>query len=333
MKFLSLSLVLLLGTLTYAGDNVLYSFQGAPDGQLPLAGLASDPAGNFYGTTIKGGTGPCTSSSGSGCGTIFKASPSGSGWTETVLYSFQDKKDGEYPFAGLAVDASGNLYGTTSSSGPCPPACGNVFEFSASGVFTVIHKFGGGLDGGIPMSGPTVDSSGIIYGTTTGANSSDYGTVYRMSNSSGKWKLTTLYRFKGGSDGGGPSGTPLIGPDGSLYGAAFLGGKGGVIYQVYRTNVWREKVIYFFGAHGGPWDNLAFDSKGNIYGVTEDDIVYQLTPGTNGKWTEKVLHHMNQTRRHNDGWGARGGVAIDAAGNVYGVTVGGGTRDRLYHLI
>ena len=134
-----------------------------------------------------------------------------------------------------------------------------------------------------------------------------------------------MYRFKGGSDGGAPSGTPLIGPDGSLYGAAFLGGKGGVIYQVYRTNVWREKVIYFFGAHGGPWDNLAFDSKGNIYGVTEDDIVYQLTPGTNGKWTEKVLHHMNQTRRHNDGWGARGGVAIDAAGNVYGVTVGGGT--------
>ena len=96
---------------------------------------------------------------------IFKASPSGSGWTETVLYSFQDKKDGEYPFAGLAVDASGNLYGTTSSSGPCPPACGNVFEFSASGVFTVIHKFGGGLDGGIPMSGPTLDSSGRIYGT------------------------------------------------------------------------------------------------------------------------------------------------------------------------
>lgn len=324
MKFLSLSLVLLLGTLTYAGDNVLYSFQGAPDGQLPLAGLASDPAGNFYGTTIKGGTGPCTSSSGSGCGTIFKASPSGSGWTETVLYSFQDKKDGEYPFAGLAVDASGNLYGTTSSSGSCPPACGNVFEFSASGVFTVIHKFGGGLDGGIPMSGPTVDSSGIIYGTTTGANSSDYGTVYRMSNSSGKWKLTTLYRFKGGSDGGAPSGTPLIGPDGSLYGAAFLGGKGGVIYQVYRTNVWREKVIYFFGAHGGPWDNLAFDSKGNIYGVTEDDIVYQLTPGTNGKWTEKVLHHMNDTRRHNDGYGVTGGVAIDAAGDVYGLTKNGG---------
>ena len=154
MKHLAISIVLLLGSLSYAGDTVLYSFHGAPDGQLPLAGLVSDSAGNLYGTTIKGGTGPCTSSTGNGCGVIFKLSPSGNGWSETVLYSFRDKNDGEYPFAGLAIDASGNLYGTTSSSGPCPPACGNVLEFSASGVFTVVHRFGGGLDGGIPMSGP-----------------------------------------------------------------------------------------------------------------------------------------------------------------------------------
>ena len=175
MKFLPLSLVLLLGTLAYAGENVLYSFQGPPDGHLPLAGLVTDSSGNFYGTTIYGGDGPCTSPDGDGCGIIFKVSPSGGGWTETVLYSFQDKNDGEYPFAGLAIDASGNLYGTTSGARPCPPNCGNVFEFSSSGVFKVLHKFGGGADGGDPQSGLAINSAGTLYGTTIGTG---HGTVF-----------------------------------------------------------------------------------------------------------------------------------------------------------
>ncbi len=98
-----------------------------------------------------------------------------------------------------------------------------------------------------------------------------------------------------------------------------------MIYRVYKTKTWHEKVIYFFGKHGGPIDNLAFDAKGNIYGVTESDIVYQLTPGTDGKWSEKVLHHMNDTRRHNDGYGVTGGVVIDAVGTVYGLTKNGGS--------
>jgi hypothetical protein len=324
MKRLLICLLALFSTLAYAGDAVLYSFQGAPDGQLPLAGMASDSAGNLYGTTNKGGSGPCTSSGGNGCGTIFKVSSSGNGWTETVLYRFQGKNDGRYPIAGLAIDPDGNLYGGTPGTvgvGSCPPACGNVFEFSSAGVFTVLHRFTGGLDGTLPTTGLAIDSSGRLYGTTDGTG---HGTVFQLSNSSGKWKLTTLYAFMGGTDGGDPTGTPLLGPDGSLYGGAALGGTGGVIYRVYKTKAWHEKVIYFFGTHGEPRDNLAFDATGNIYGVTEGDIVYQLSRGKYGKWSEKVLHHMNDTRRHNDGSGVRGGVAIDAAGNIYGVTVSGG---------
>ena len=326
MKFVPLSLVLLLGTLAYPADTVLYSFQGVPDGQVPSAGLVSDSAGNLYGTTMYGGSGPCTFVDGDGCGAIFKVSPSANGWTETVLYSFQGKNDGRYPIAGLSIDTAGNLYGTTPGRvgvGSCPPACGNVFKLSSTGVFTVLHKFTGGIDGTLPTTGLAIDSSGRLYGTTDGTG---HGTVFQLVNSSGNWKLTTLYAFSGGKDGSGPSGDPLVAPDGSVYGAAIQGGAGtGVIYRVYKTKAWHEKAIYLFGEHGGPRDNLAFDSKGNIDGVTEDDIVYQLTPGKNGKWTEKVLHHMNDTRRHNDGFGVRGGVAIDATGNVYGVTVSGGT--------
>ena len=323
MKVLPLSLVLLLGTLAYPADTVLYSFQGAPDGQLPLAGVVSDSAGNLYGTTIYGGSGPCTSADGNGCGVIFKISPSAGGWTGTVLYSFQGQQDGQYPIAGLAIDPSGNLYGTTPGVvgvGSCPPACGNVFEYSSAGAFTALHEFTGGVDGSLPTTGVAIDFSGRLYGTTGTGD----GTVFQLANRSGRWKLTTLYAFTGGSDEGDPSGTPLIGPDGSLYGAALLGGRGGVIYRVYKTKAWHEKAIYRFGEHGGPIDNLTFDANGNIYGVTGSDIVYQLTPGSDGKWTEKVLHHMNDTRRHNDGYGVRGGVAIDTAGNVYGGTKNGG---------
>jgi uncharacterized repeat protein (TIGR03803 family) len=65
-----------------------------------------------------------------GCGTVFELSPNGSGgWTETLLYSFQGASDGQFPFAGVIFDQSGNLYGTASGG----PGFGTVFELSPHG--------------------------------------------------------------------------------------------------------------------------------------------------------------------------------------------------------
>ena len=108
-------------------ENVLYSFSGFGDGLNPAAGVIFDPAGNFYGTTASGGQG--------GNGTVYELTPSGSGWTEKAIYTFQDGADGSDPQASLVVDAAGNLYGTdaTLRFTNCRPqtAAGRFLSFTA----------------------------------------------------------------------------------------------------------------------------------------------------------------------------------------------------------
>jgi uncharacterized repeat protein (TIGR03803 family) len=117
-------------------EKVLHVFGVHKFGQMPLAGLVFDGAGNLYGTTYYGGAGDCTSNADTGCGTVFELSPqAGGNWTEKVLHNFNNNgSDGIYPRAGLILDASGNLYGTTGygGTGACgtvaPTGCGTVFE-------------------------------------------------------------------------------------------------------------------------------------------------------------------------------------------------------------
>src|SRR5271169_656842 len=99
--------------------NTIYTFTGLGDGAFPLASLATDNAGNLYGTTgAGGGLGNCTGAVfafASGCGTVFKLSPptaAGGPWTETVLHSFSGGNDGQEPWGTLLLNG-GVLYGTT----------------------------------------------------------------------------------------------------------------------------------------------------------------------------------------------------------------------------
>jgi len=81
-------------------DQVLYTFTGGQDGENPLATLTLDNAGNLYGTTNVGGTPGCGDF---GCGTVYELTPSGSGWTEHILYKFQGGSDGDQPYAGSTI--------------------------------------------------------------------------------------------------------------------------------------------------------------------------------------------------------------------------------------
>jgi hypothetical protein len=99
-------------------EATLANFGGSRDGSNPSAGLIRDPITRaFYGVTAAGGIG-CLRL---GCGTVFSLTPPAAGkknWTETVLHSFgASANDGKYPQARLAIDAAGNLYGTTVSGG------------------------------------------------------------------------------------------------------------------------------------------------------------------------------------------------------------------------
>jgi len=157
--------------------NVLYDFKGMPDGANPYGGLISDAAGNLYGTTYFGGQ--------AGMGTVFQLTPGPNGkWQENILYSFQGGTDGSLPTTTLIFDASGVLYGTTSTGGRPSCDCGTVFKLTLSGGSwneKIIHFFGKRRDGSYPNYGLTFDQAGNLYGATPAGGSGGQGTVFRLS--------------------------------------------------------------------------------------------------------------------------------------------------------
>jgi len=159
-------------------EAMLYSFAGGTDGSEPVGGLVLDAEGNLYGTTESGGVY-------SYWGEVFKLSPNAGSWTKKTIHSFTSVNgDGRYPQETLAIDDSGNLYGTTSSGGTniCPN-CGMVFELSPVGSGyheTILYDFNDDTNGGVPYSSIILDSHGNLYGTTTQYGGGDQGTVFEI---------------------------------------------------------------------------------------------------------------------------------------------------------
>ena len=157
--------------------TTLHSFDNT-DGSTPAGGLVQATNGNFYGTTVGGGTsGSCGVS---GCGTVFEITPAG---ILTTLHNF-DGTDGSSP-GGLVQATSGNFYGTTASSVNCGVSgCGTVFEITPTGKLTTLHSFDN-TDGNFP-NGLLQATNGNFYGTTAGGGTSGNcpdgcGTVFRLS--------------------------------------------------------------------------------------------------------------------------------------------------------
>ena len=214
-------------------ESVLYAFHNSPDGAFPVSGVVFDQAGNLYGTTIGGGTG--LNCEASGCGTVFQLTPSGSGWTETVLHSFDYINDGAVPQGGLIIDSSGNLYGDTVFS-PNNNGNGTVFELTSSGgvwTYTMLSSLPEPFFGIMgPFGALTMDASGNLYGTTFGSGDTDVcvygcGTVFQLAPSAGGWVFNLLYEFTGTIDGAGPSDGVILDRNGNLYGTASEAGAGG----------------------------------------------------------------------------------------------------------
>ena len=340
MKPLAISLVLVFSTLlVHAGETVLYSFKGSPDGYAPVGGLISDQSGNLFGVTMQGGA--------NGLGTVFDLSPNGSGgWNETVLYNFTGGTDGQYPFAGLTMDSQGNLYGTTfGGTSNCAPKCGSVFELSPSAngwTIKALHTFIGGKDGGIVAGGVVMDFAGHLYGTTASFGPKGYGTTFRLTKSGSNWTLTTLHAFDIGVDGGVPKGLLVVDPDGAIYGTTEFGGTlirnqaFGVFYKLSLNTKgkWIEKVLYSFkgaGDGGNPTYGLVADQRGNLYGVSTNfppgrGNVFEFSPKPPNSWTKKTIYQFPAWHLR-DPDGPNGPVVIDQSGHVYGVTADGGTAD------
>jgi uncharacterized repeat protein (TIGR03803 family) len=261
-------------------------------GDFPQSELIFDAAGSLYGTAYGGGA--LSLGGGSGCwpdcGNVYKLTPSGGTWTETVLYDFtgyQYGDDGAFPIGGLIFDKAGNLYGTNTNYGNC--GFGTIFKLNAPGWNeTLLHDFCGGPEGGKPVSSLIADAAGNFYGATPGALPG-YGTIrgsaYMLKPTGGGWNYLVLYTFP--EYGGGPAGQLVMDGAGNLYGTTIAGGLSGcgsygcgTIFKLTPSGgSWTYTELYDFtgGSDGGnPYSNLVMDSNGNFYGTAS-------TGGQSGK--------------------------------------------------
>jgi uncharacterized repeat protein (TIGR03803 family) len=192
-------------------ESVLYAFLGGLVAG-PASGVILDNAGNLYGTTTNQG------------GALYQLMPSGVGWAENTLFTFENNGNGWYPYGGLIFDHSGNIYGTTYSGGINHG--GTAFEATSSnGMWTlnVIYSFRGFplCDG--PSASLVMDVAGNLYGTTV-CGPQGYGSVFKLTPSAGGWTYTDLHDFTGNSDGAYPYSNVVLDTSGNLYGTASAGG-------------------------------------------------------------------------------------------------------------
>ena len=281
-------------------ESILYSFSCTnPIGILPMNGVIMDAAGNLYGTTTPNGgipgtvfelspsnagwiyqtiytsgvdnpTGVTMDAAGNIYGattsSVFQLSPNGSGgFIPNVIHTFAGPPtDGINAMGTPALDRDGNLYGTTYAGGASDN--GTVYKLSpgqnGSWKEEVLYSFTGGVDGGKPIAGVSLDLRKNIYGTTSLGGTRGKGTVFELKgivvpfgNSCGSagsggtagqgttfglrssgtvcYRYVPLWSFKG-LDGANPSGSPVLDNACNLYGTTPYGGLTGkgVVYKV-----------------------------------------------------------------------------------------------------
>jgi len=175
-------------------ETALYSFTSTSDGGLPQSGLVFDKAGNLYGMTRHGGLSSGCIIYSYYCGVVFKLTPKGGSWKETVLHRFTGKGDGAEPvFTSLVLGKKGALYGVTNIGGEpqdCPnqsSGCGVVFKLQPptqkGGKWKekVLHTFTNSTDGAMPVGTLLLDAKGNLYGTSIISDGyGGFGTVFEV---------------------------------------------------------------------------------------------------------------------------------------------------------
>ncbi|HEX5462454.1 MAG TPA: choice-of-anchor tandem repeat GloVer-containing protein [Steroidobacteraceae bacterium] len=313
--------------LNNGGDAVMVSSDGAFMFPTRLAG------GSAYAVTLQSHTPGIACSITGGSGAIGAADLTDiavacAAGKATILYSFAGGASGATPVAGLILDGSGNLYGTTQQGGK--HGDGTVFKLSPGGTETVLHSFGDSPnDGQGPQAPLTMDSAGNLYGVTFRGGAHKGGAIFKVITGGTE---SVLYSFGGArADGQSPAGGLVMDSAGNLYGTTDAGGAYGA-GTVFKLDVHgAETILHSFLALGMgvdgqyPQGTLVMDGSGNLYGTTPNGGAG--TAGTvfkvSADGTTTVLYSFAAATT-TDGRTPYAGVILDSDGNLYGTTVDGG---------
>jgi uncharacterized repeat protein (TIGR03803 family) len=329
---LTCSLIFVLSSVLAAGTTAsaqtVTTLASMTDGQYPWGSLVADPNGNLFGTTEQGGA---------GYGTVFEIAKTSSGYaTPITLVSF-DKTNGAYPFAGLIIDANGNLFGTAQQGGASQ--CSTVFEIArastgyASTPTTLVDfdcTSGSGPEGGL-----IADANGNLFGTTSLGGPSWDGTVFEIVKTSSGYANTptTLASFNG-SNGEVLQAGLIADANGNLFGTANAGGANGygVVFEIAKTASGYANsptILFNFDNTNGaiPEAGLIADANGNLFGTTVAGgaqgygVVFEIAKTSSGyASTPTILVNFDNT----NGASPVANLIIDANGNLFGTTSEGG---------
>ena len=313
--------------------EVIQTFAAVGRGPKTPVGLTVDKVGNLYGTASDGGVGSW--------GTIFELIPPsffGSRWEMRVLSNVDGRTIGTGPIWSM-IGQDGDLYGVTSDAETLYKL---RFGERGWGEPIPLYRFAERLSPlGTALPVLISDTSGSLYGTTTGQGGTDAGIVFKLSPGPDGWTMTVLHRFGGDNDGAYPNGGLAIDPTGALYGTTSGGGKDGIgtVFKLTPTNHgWEELVIHTFrqldgsNCHGGclPMAGLTLDTDGTLYGTTGGGgkfgggVVFSLTPSGSGGWSEQVLYHFK--REVGEGQVPNSRLVFGKFGALYGTTKSGGDK-------
>ncbi len=312
--------------------DLLYSFLGGANGDGSY-GVTLGRSGELYGSGYAGGIQNCRRGY---CGLIFSLLPSPTAcrtsmcsWVENPVYAATGESDA-WGAQGLVADQAGNLYGVSPSGGL--NGSGAVFELTpSSGGWTesILYSFTGGSDGGTP-NGVLVGNDGNLYGTTKWGGTSGSGTVYQLTPSADTWAETVIYSFREDPYYPYPPLPHSLVQDnsGNLFGESSYGKPEGDFYSMlFKLSPSNGTWVFTELWHGDEshdydnFNNLAIDAAGNLYGT-----------GTGGDGCAGPLNVFGYVFEVVDGnafylsffdnqqFYSSGPLALDASGNLYGVT-------------
>jgi uncharacterized repeat protein (TIGR03803 family) len=294
-----------------AGGLIALASFNLTNGAIPQTGVIFDASGNLYGTTAVLGA--------NGSGTVWELAKGSS--TITAL-AFFNGTNGAAPSGRVTFDANGNLFGTALSGGANDN--GTVWELAkGSSTITPLASFNG--TNGFGPVGVTFDASGNLYGTTAGGGAKGVGTVWELAK--GSSTIITLAPFDGFNGRESTSGVTFD-ASGNLYGTARNGGASGfgTVWELAKGSSTITALASFNLTNGvEPTSGVTIDANGNLFGATFGGgasfhgTVWELAKGS-GVITP--LASFNGT----NGGGPSGGVTIDANGNLFGTTAGGGAN-------
>ncbi len=228
-------------------ETILWSFNGQ-DGVEAKCQLVFDGAGNLYGTTPYGGTGPASA------GAVFQLVPptTGTQWSLNTLYGFgNNPMDGSQPYTGVVFDNAGNLYGTTLYGGKGiglhNPGWGIVYKLTPNAQLpwseTILYWLTP-KSGTNPEFGLTIDTAGNLYGAAPGGGRRDNGAVFRLTPRAGGVYQFDEFPFAGSPNGSEPQVVILLGK--KIYGTTSYGGVNQNAGTVFEINGKTESVLYSF---------------------------------------------------------------------------------------